>query len=376
MTHPRSNHLPGLLMVAVLALPADSRAQDADAMQLAEADAAADSAWSWFLDGQARYEHTEDIPNHPDLSRTRLRLRAGLIWSGDNGIELGAAVKGQVASSDNRLTIANNDNEQSDDARLDQAFLRWNYAENGQLLLGKAPLPLELSPLTWDADLRPIGASGRITLPSGDYSAWHFNFGYFAPDHLYDDDTRLAAVQLGYGWNEGAPRSAGALLSYLDFRDTEALIDAGLGRTNRRALVPAAGRILFISDYELLDLQLFGRVQLGDSADWPLEVRLDYVRNLGADDLDEGARGSVVLGDSRDGGWEFGFAYQRMQRDAVLAAYTEDDWWFHSFARGGMPWLGYGFDPHWRMRVAAFRERRDGIAKETDRVLLDVLTNW
>lgn len=367
---------PLFLCLALLFGSPDTRAQDAERMQF-EDDAEAASPISWFLDGQARYERTEDIPGRADtLDRARLRLRTGIIWTGESGLEVGAAVKAQLASSDNRQTLANNDNEQSDDTRLDQAWLRWNFAETGSLTLGKAALPLELSPLTWDADLRPIGASARISLPVGDYHAWHFNFGYFAPDHLYDDDSRLAALQLGFGWNEGAPTSAGVLVSWLDFSDLESLIDGGLGRTNRRVLVPAAGRIQFVSDYRLLDLQVFGRTQLGDSGDWPLEMRLDYVRNSGADDLDEGVRGSVLLGDARDGGWEFGFAYQRAQRDAVLAAYSEDDWWFHSFARGGMPWLGYGFDSHWRLRLAAFRERRDGVAQETDRLLLDVHTNW
>jgi len=32
---------------------------------------------------------------------------------------------------------------------------------------------------------------------------------------------------------------------------------------------------------------------------------------------------------------------QRIQRDAAMAAFNSDDWWFHSFMHGYMPWIGY-----------------------------------
>ncbi len=120
------------------------------------------------------------------------------------------------------------------------------------------------------------------------------------------------------------------LLSYpVDFSDLEGqLTRRGLTRTNRR--VPANGPLL--GDYRLLDLQLVGRTAVGE---WPLEARVDVVRNLGADDQRDGARFSLVLGSRfQPGGWEFGYSNQRIQRDAVLAAFNEDDWWFHSFTHG------------------------------------------
>jgi hypothetical protein len=109
----------------------------------------------------------------------------------------------------------------------------------------------------------------------------------------------------------------------------------------------------------------------------PLEARLDLVRNLGADDQRNGARFSIVLGDSRQPhGWEFGIADQRIQRDAVMAGFNSDDWWFHSWARGVSPWIAYGFNATWSSRLAAFHERRDEISGYTDRVLLDVYARW
>jgi len=143
----------------------------------------------------------------------------------------------------------------------------------------------------------------------------------------------------------------------------------GLTRTNRRI-----GTQL-VSDYHLLDLQLVGRMHPWN--EWPLEIRVDLLRNVGADDLRDGARGSIVLGDRlQPHGWEFGFAAQRIQRDAAMAAFNSDDWWFHSFAHGVMPWIGYGFNATWSLRVAGFHEQRDAAKVYTDRLLVDVNARW
>src|SRR5262249_13753316 len=250
----------------------------------------------------------------------------------------------------------------------DQFFMRWRAGENTSLLFGKTVFPLELSPLVWDADLRPIGVSVQSAFQLSEFDRITLVVGYFNGDLPYGDDSRIGAVQVGYRWHEGAPTSAGILLSYLDFTDLETLTEQGLARTNRHV-----GNQL-VSDYRLLDLQVFGGWHPGE---WPLEARLDLLRNTGADDERDGARVSLVLGDRRvPHGWEFGLAAQRIQRDAAMAAFNSDDWWFHSWAHGVMPWIGYGFDATWSMRLAGFHEQRDGVSQHTDRVLLDLYAQW
>lgn len=357
-----------LAFAAVVAAPA--RAQDGILDGAAEANAAPASRWSWFGELLLRYDHVEGLPNDRTVSRWRSRGRVGAEFAAMPELTFGAAIElaqGSDRNADNRI---NNDNERSDGGNLDQFWLRWQPAEQTRVLLGKAPLPLELSPLTWDADLRPAGISLDQSMALGDYSRLQLVVGGFAAQHLYDDDTRLAAVQLAWRWREGAPTSAAVLLSYLDFSDLGQLTREGLTRTNRR--VPGSG--LLLSDYRLVDLQLVGRSAVGD---WPLEARLDLVRNLGADDQRDGARFSLVLGSRlRPGGWEFGYSNQRIQRDAVLAAFNEDDWWFHSFTHGFMPWIGYGLDERWNLRLAAFREQRNGLPRHTDRILFDLAARW
>jgi hypothetical protein len=246
--------------------------------------------------------------------------------------------------------------------------MRWHVGENASVLLGKTEFPLQLAPMLWDQDLRPVGASANLSLALNEFDRLQLIGGYFTGNLMYGDDSRIGAIQVAYHWREGAPINGSMLVSYLDFSNLGQLTLQGLSRTNRRI-----GNDL-VSDYHLLDVQFVGRAHAWDK---PLEFRLDLVRNLGADDQRDGARFSVVLGDARQlQGWELGVADQRVQRDAAMAAFNSDDWWFHSWARGVMPWVGYGFNTTWSARLAGFHERRDGATGHTNRVLLDVYARW
>jgi len=357
------------LLIALLLLM-QGPAFGADEVLNAPAEETAASAWSWFGDLLLRGDHVTDIPRpvEPDVHRVFGRGRAGVLYDPIPTLELGAAIKLAASDLDNAEDRSYNNNERSNDIAVDQFFLRWRPNETTSLLVGKAVFPLELSPLVWDSDLRPLGLSVQSTWQVGTFDHIGITAGYFNGNLPYGDDSRIGALQAAYRWHEGAPTNAAVLLSYLDFSDLDTLTLQGQSRTNRRI-----GNHL-LSDYRLLDLQFVGRMRPGD---WPLEARVDLLRNLGADDQRDGARFSLVLGDRRQPrGLEFGFAAQRIQRDAAMAAFNSDDWWFHSFAHGVMPWIGYGFDATWSMRLAGFREQRDNAAVHTERILLDLDARW
>jgi len=298
-----------------------------------------------------------------DVERGRLRLRLG--WRGEgDGWEYALALKAGLGSDSNRDNRRNNDNEKSDSAGLDEAFWRWRGGEDSALTFGKTALPLSLTPMVWDSDLRPVGLALQQRWSVGDVDALRFSGGYFAGDHLYGDRSRIAAAQLGWLFREGAPFSADVQLALLHFSGLERAVAQGLTRSNRRV----GNRLL--SDYRLLDLQFGARWQLGEK---PLSARLDLLRNLGADDLDRGTRASLVYGNADAiPGWEIGFSWQRIQRDAAMAAFNEDDWWFHSDARGVMPWVAYGFAGGWSLQASLFVERRDASQDTLDRLLVEL----
>lgn len=360
----------------LVALAAGSTAQAQSAMEAAQdpllreevENEAAEGGFGWFGDAVLRADRVRNLANRDDLERVRSRLRLGGRYvSGD--WEFGAAVEGARGSDRNRDNLRNNDNEKSDGAALDQLYARWQAGEHTALMLGKTALPLTLTPLTWDNDLRPIGLSVDHSIALGELNRFTLTGGYFAGDHLYGDESRIAAAQFGLRLNEGAEASGDILLTFLHFDDLVELTHDRLSRTNRRV-----GDAL-VSDYRLGDLQL--GFKLRDAAFMPIDARLDLVHNFGADDRNSGARFSLVLGSSLEPkGWEFGYAVQRIQRDAVMAAFNSDDWWFHSFARGSMPWIAYGFSEHVNIQLSAFFERRDDQPETVRRMLLDLRARW
>lgn len=323
--------------------------------------------WSWYGDARLRGDVVHDLPGRDDLDRFRSRIRFGAHRMFDN-LEFGIALEGALGSDDNRDNRRNNDNERSDAINLDSFYLRWNASDNTSVLLGRAEMPLVLTPLTWDADLRPIGISATHSIAIGDFDRLAFSAGYFAGTHLYQDESRIKAAQIGWFLREGAEVSGDVQLSWLDFSELDQLTANGLTRTNRRV-----GSHL-LSDYRLADLQVGIKLPL---MGWPLALRGDVVRNLGADDRNQGARFTAVLGDRlQPMGWEYGLALQRIQRDAVMAAFNEDDWWFHSFSNGQMLWTGYGIDETWSAQLSVFREAREGVATHVKRYILELGARW
>jgi hypothetical protein len=356
---------PCLTLALSLCLCTAAFAQDEPDFELEDAPA---SAWSPLVELFLRGDHVSGLPNNrEDLERVKAKLRVGALWQGET-LSFGIAGEAGQGSDDNADNLINNDVEKSDGAGLDQLWLRWQANEHASVQAGKAPIPLDLTPLLWDDDLRPVGASARFGASVGETHRWQLDVGGFEPDPLGERSANLGAVQLGWHWREGTPLGFGLLLGYLEWSDLDGYARAGLGRGNS----VAAGR--YLNDYRLLDAQAYVR---GRVFERPLELRIDRVHNLDAAANDDGTRASLVLGNRFEGGWEFGWAWQRIQRDAVVAAVNADDWWFHTAARGNMPWVGYGFDGGtWSLRLAAFVETRDGLQEDTERVLLDVAARW
>jgi hypothetical protein len=338
-----------------------------------------------------RYDHIgslNPLSGTQRIERERARLRVG--WRASHeSVEYAIAAKIARGSDSNKETRANLDNERTDMQGLDELMLRWTINDSSRLLLGKTALPLDLSPMLWDADLRPAGISISKDFAVGDFDRVSLVGGLFAPQHLYEDDSTLGAVQLGYHWREGAPFSGAVRLGYLHFDDLDQMTTQGLTRSNWRHIIRAPGAPppqscgvchgvsgALVNDFRLLDLQGELRWMLDDK---PLVAKVDLVKNLGADQDNEGARVSLDYGDaSVPHGWEAGIAYQRFQRDAVLAAFSDDDWWFHSNARGLLTRIAYGIDETWSVQLTYVRDRRDGPFRNgpVERTLLDVRANW
>src|SRR6185312_652519 len=197
-------HYIASLAILLCCSGALSAAEDPALLQ--PADEAPAKAWSWFGDALLRGDRVTGIPRADDsISRTFGRGRFGVLYDPIPNLEFGAAMKLAASSQDNAEDRINNVNERSNDVAVDQLFMRWRPGENVSLLLGKSVFPLELSPLVWDADLRPVGVSGQGAFSVGDLNRLVLTAGYFNGNLPYGDDSRIGAIQAAYRWHEGAP---------------------------------------------------------------------------------------------------------------------------------------------------------------------------
>ncbi len=327
------------------------------------------SNWEAYGQARLRMDQVESLPDGGDVDRGRFHGLFGLRSTAFDRFEVGAALKVAVGTDSNADNVRFLDNEESDEVLLGEAYLRYFASPDTLLEVGLAPLPLLLTPAVWDHDLRTVGASLQQDFSVRDFDRLSILVGRFQGMHIDETATELNAFQASWDILEGAPKGGAVRLSYLDFDNLNGLVEDGRGRTNRRLAGSASGALA--SEFELLDLQL--------EMIWPtrfgsLLAQLDLVQNLGAEDDDQGARFSLILGDAaRQGGWEFGYSQQRIQREAVVAAFNEDDWWFPTAMRGYMPWVSWG-SGNVHIRVAAFIERRDDRDEHLKRLLLDF--NW
>jgi hypothetical protein len=233
-------------------------------------------------------------------------------------------------------------------------------------------LATAIGPMLWDGDLRPVGASysGGWSVRGLDTLASHA--GWLHPDHPLErgSDSRAAVAQVDWRIRDGASTGGAVTASFLRFYDIDELVSSGLARSNR------VENGQYASEFELLDLQLVARTGGGR---WPFTVLLDSVLNLGAahDDEDWGGQAQVTLGDRRKArGFELALAYERIQRDAVLAAFNSDDWWFRSATRGARGWLAYGVRDDLWLRLSATAERRDDLTDRLHRALFEVVYSF
>ncbi len=323
-----------------------------------------DSNWDVFGTLLLRSDNVAGLPgNRDDFERIKSSLRFGSRYQSNN-FEFGVAIRAALASDDNRDNKRNLDNVESNGFDADELYLRWMATPSSELIVGKTWLPLNLSTLVWDPDLRPIGAFLSHT-QSGGQSEFIFSANYFNVDHLYNDDSRVAALQAQ--WNSNPGGNGWSLIgSYLDIDAIDNYPQIGLSRSNRRATNS------LLNDFRIANIQIIRSWGI----DMPAELTLEWVINTAANDRDDGARVKFTLGGTQQGDWHYAYTYQRIQRDALVAAFNDDDWWFPSWMRGHRIAASYALTDTNRIQVSGFYERRDDQQEHLKRILLDFIWNF
>jgi hypothetical protein len=282
-------------------------------------------------DGLAREEWTRDIyvtgDNPANQDRWRFQLRPQVEGNlGKFTFGVGADLNySQYANYDpDNPPLLLRDNFNARNARLDLAFGRfegsWVMAEGGRFVM-----PVALTEMLWDKDLRPQGAALTFSLHDrGALKSLSATALYAKSSHVFPEEVAVL-VASGQGVFEAGPEATiQVLASYVQFTNTNSL-SPFLRRQNPRVAPtgPVAGPFRIVDG--VVRYQRPGRV--------PVLLVADYAWNTAADDLNRGLWLSAVLGTPKTR-VRLEYVYSQMDWDATLGAYDTDDFFW---ATG---WLG------------------------------------
>ena len=316
---------PILALVTLLASTPAARAQDVHH---------ATEQYSFQFKGDAlwRDEWTRDVFQAPNQERWRLQVRPrveiGLKW-----LLLGVGADFNYSEDENDVTPAGpppalvRDNYRSRDTRLDLAFASLKPAEWLRVEGGRFPMPIAFTEMIWDRDLRPQGAA--LHLGGGDA---RFGLSALAArgGHVFEDDeTETLIVSASLGAPPDARTKLELIGSYLLFRDTD-LLEPAIRRQNTRTV---AGGPLAL-DYRVVD----GVLRLRNEGALPWQLVADVCFNTAADADRTGMWFALVAGSTRTARTRLEYTYANVDKDATVAAYTTDDFFW------GTGWEGHRGD--------------------------------
>jgi hypothetical protein len=313
-----------------------------------------------------RVDNAVDLPDRGDIHRGRLWFRPGFEMTPSGWIRFGARASFAVSSDTNHDGIRRFDNFHNDDVSADRLYLAVG-ARGMELGAGKFAMPFALSEMIWDHDIQPSGLYAVY-----DRSLLSLRGGVFYRSHIHHDRSTIAGGQLALRHSYSSNWLAEVDAGFLAFN---ALDQFQPGMERQNSAIFENGRLRFQSAFQLVN----GRYWVGyrGSARWPVSVESTYVHNFGA----SSARNAIAMlaeagktGERRD--WHFSYSFQKVEREAVVGAFTSDDWWFHSDYHGSRVTVAYTVLPHTFLRLGAVFQRQDGAPTLVKRFQIDLAVQF
>jgi hypothetical protein len=338
-----------LPVVAVLAAAAaaPARAQEPAAVY----QTAPKQSFRFAGDGLARYEWTREVPDGNggffDTSRWRLqaRPRAELTIG---PFEAGVGGEFNYSEDENDLAADGDepalirDNYRSREARLDLAYGRLKL---GPVIAqgGRFVMPIAFTELVWDRDLRPQG--GALTLGFGAATRFSLTGLYATGSHVFEDESVMYGGAADLSIATGAQSKFQLTGSYLQWTDL-ATMTSSIYRQNR------IGSVLG-DRFQVVDV--VGRISSGGSV--PVTLVADYCWNTAVDDENRGLWLSAILGTLGTSRARLEYVYAKVDRDATVAAFNSDDFFWGTGWEGHRVDLGTGRSAAASFHVIAQRQR-------------------
>jgi hypothetical protein len=291
-------------------------------------------------DGLTRYEWTREIPTADGLVnedrylvqvRPRIEMRFGPVELGVGGAFNYSADENDLAPPGLSEPLLVRDNYRSQDARLDLAYGKITagpvVAQGGRFLM-----PLPLTEMIWDRDLRPQGGAVALQFaPQGSFNRFALHGIYATGSHVFEDESVMygGALELAFGSASGSGLQL--VGSYLQFDDLDGL-QVAIRRQNSRL------EGLLFGDYQVVDV--VARLTRGGQV--PLQLVGNYCWNIGRDEANRGLWLAAVMGELPSSRARLEYTYAKVDKDATLAAFSTDDFFWGTGWEGHRADLGTG----------------------------------
>ncbi|PHR93676.1 MAG: hypothetical protein COA69_03310 [Robiginitomaculum sp.] len=256
-----------------------------------------------------------------DRQRGVMRARLGVDYKISDRLMVGGLLETGDPDDPNSgyVTLSNF----TDDLQLSLSRAYVKYASGGLTLVGgKFAKPFVSTDLLWDGDVNPMGIAASWDVSNGQYAFKATGLMSIIDENAGGEDSRMLGGQIKFDTVMRDNRSVWLAVSYYDYElGSVTGADAGDIRSN---LSLASGH--YLSDFDILDV-LAGFSWEGFSPQWPITVKADYVKNLGAAvSADTAYQIEMAVGSIKTpGDWAVHLGYGQAEVDAVLAAFSNDN---------------------------------------------------
>ena len=320
----------------------------------------------WNADFSLRSDNIYNLTSEKDIHRARLWLRPGFELSPLGWLRFGARGSFALGTDRNQESILRFDNFHSNEVALDRLYVAVGKG-GGELRAGKFEMPFQVSEMLWDHDIQPSGifaGYGRSRLS--------LRAGVFHRSHIHHDRSTISGAQLTLRHHVTTNWTGEADLGFFALNGLDQF-QSGMGRQNRVRLID--GHLVYQSAFRLANGRF--RFEYRGFTHWPLAIESSYIHNFGSSDERRAIEGLAEIGKiEKRGDWRFSYSFQRVERDAVVGAFTSDDWWFHSDHQGGQFTAAVGVLPHTFLQFGAVFQKRNHTVNWVKRFQIDLVVRF
>lgn len=317
-------------------------------------------SWSWDL--LARYDHVDHRPYYEPIKRGRFEIRPEVDFDPWDSLRLG--VRGVFDYGTEPSNYPAFDNYRSRGGALERYYVLWRPGRFA-LRAGRFGMPLAASEVLWDRDIQTPGGAAEWKSADGSWTV--AAAGFYAPQRN-GDRSRIGVGQVVWRVGDESRIQLEAAASYWGF-DLRQMPEVYI---RENSAVVSNGRLAYASDFHVGDLLLRLRSRLGR---WPMLLSLDGIHNFRAASKRRNAfKATLSAGRvGTPGQVRVFYTYQYVQRDALVAAYNTDDWWFHTWYEGHRVGVAVTFLPQTYVQVSGSSQRRLDAYSWVNRFLVDVV---